>query len=105
MRHTMTAAQTPIAQQLLAPAYVRQMRQRAALLAQADIGNRRVALTCALALRTHPHRQSSRYPQYGRLCGIATTLPQPLTVADAPAHFSLFVGKLARNKGAELCPN
>ncbi|MCX6015876.1 MAG: glycosyltransferase [Chloroflexales bacterium] len=104
MQHTMKMRNAPLAQRILAPAYVRQMRQRADLLAQADmvIGVSQYIREC---IAQHiPNATVVAIPNMVDCVSIATTITQPLTVANVPEHFSLFVGKLARNKGAELLP-
>ena len=104
MRHTMTARKAPLTQRLLAPAYVYQMRRRANLLAQADMV---IGVSHYMRARISQHIPTANVvaiPNMVDCASIATTIAQPLTVANVPANFSLFVGKLARNKGAELLP-
>jgi glycosyltransferase involved in cell wall biosynthesis len=104
MRQTMTTRKAPFMQRLLAPAYMQQMRQRAHLLAQADMV---IGVSHYMSARIAQHVPTAKVvaiPNMVDCAAIATTIAQPLTVANVPAHFSLFVGKLARNKGAELLP-
>jgi glycogen(starch) synthase len=100
---TLQARQARWSQRLLLPAYVWQMRQRAALLARADAV---IAVSEHMAQRIRTHVPQANVVAIPNMVDVAQIQQ---TVATAPTgvipeRFALFVGKLEPNKGAELLP-
>jgi glycogen(starch) synthase len=103
MRATLAARQAPLQQRLLAGAYVREMRLRARLLADADAV---IAVSSHMAERIKRHVPTARVhaiPNMVDGAQIARIVAHPPTIT-LPERFALFVGKLEPNKGAELLP-
>lgn len=104
MWRTLRQRNAPLAQQAFWWMYAIQMRQRAALLEQADmvIG---VSRYMRDRLVKHiPRAKSIAIPNMVDCTAINAISTQTPSIADLPARFSLFVGKLERNKGAEMLP-
>lgn len=104
MWQTLITRHVPLQQQLMWWAYARQMRQRAALLQQADMV---IGVSRYMRERIVAHIPSAKaiaIPNMVDCTAIAQTTAQAPTIANLPERFSLFVGKLERNKGAELLP-
>ncbi len=104
MWQTMTARHAPLQQRLLWGAYVRQMRQRAQLLQQADMV---IGVSMYMRDRIAKYLPRSRVvavPNMVDCAAIAQITAHAPTIANLPERFSLFVGKLERNKGAEMLP-
>lgn len=104
MWRTMSARHAPATQRLLLGLYVAQMRRRTALLQQADmvVG---VSMYMRDRLIKHiPGVKAVAIPNMVDCGAIAQITAQDTRLADLPPRFSLFVGKLERNKGAELLP-
>jgi glycogen(starch) synthase len=103
MHATLAARRAPRSQQLLAGAYILEMRARARLLAGADAV---IAVSTHMAERIKHHVPTARVyaiPNMVDGAHIASIVAQPPTIA-LPERFALFVGKLEPNKGAELLP-
>jgi glycosyltransferase involved in cell wall biosynthesis len=103
MQATLRARQAPIAQRILAGAYLVEMRARAQLLAHADAV---IAVSEHMAARIRQHVPTAQvYAIPNMVDGAQVThiLAHPPTI-PLPERFALFVGKLEPNKGAELLP-
>lgn len=104
MWQTLILRQAPLPQQLLWGVYARQMRQRALLLQHADmvIGVSRYMRERIVA---HiPTAKAVAIPNMVDCTAIAQITASPPSIDSIPERFSLFVGKLERNKGAEMLP-
>ena len=103
MRTTLHARQARWSQHLMLPAYVWQMRQRAALLARADAV---IAVSEHMAQRIRTHVPQANVVAIPNMVDV-DQIQQTIATAPAgviPERFALFVGKLEPNKGAELLP-
>ncbi len=88
---------------LMAPFYAWQMRQRAALLARADMI---IAVSEHIAVRVRtlvPTANVHAIPNMVDIESIQATI-QTAPQVTVPAQFVLFVGKLTANKGAQFLP-
>jgi len=100
---SMALRHAPIWQRALAPFYALQMRQRAALLARADLV---IAVSEHMAhrVRTHvPQANVCAIPNMVDVAAIQQIIQTPPSI-PIPAEFVLFVGKLSPNKGAQYIP-
>lgn len=100
---TLARRGAPLIQRIAAPLYAIQMRQRAAILARADLV---IAVSQHMAARvqaTVPQARVTAIPNMVDISAIAATAQQRPETAVPPAYV-LFVGKLATNKGAEYLP-
>ncbi|MFN5927531.1 MAG: glycosyltransferase, partial [Roseiflexaceae bacterium] len=104
MWQTLAARRATPQQRLLCGAYVWQMRQRAELLQHADMV---IGVSKYMRDRLSKYLPRSRVvavPNMVDCAAIAQITAQAPTIAHLPERFSLFVGKLERNKGAEMLP-
>jgi len=104
MWQTLAARRATPQQRLLWGAYVWQMRQRAELLQHADMV---IGVSKYMRDRLSKYLPRSRVvaiPNMVDCTAIAQITAQAPQIAQLPERFSLFVGKLERNKGAEMLP-
>lgn len=92
-----------IGTRLLTPFYAWQMRQRAELIARADLV---IAVSAHMAARVRalvPTANVHAVPNMVDVDAIQRLVSTPLQIA-VPAQYVLFVGKLSANKGAQFIP-
>jgi glycosyltransferase involved in cell wall biosynthesis len=100
---SMAQRHAPFWQRLMAPLYALQMRQRASLLARADLV---IAVSDHMAHRVRQHIPGANVcaiPNMVDIGAIQQIIQTPPSI-PIPAAFVLFVGKLSPNKGAQFLP-
>jgi glycosyltransferase involved in cell wall biosynthesis len=101
--HTLKLRGASWGARLLAPLYAWQMRQRAALIAHADLV---IAVSAHMAARVRavvPTANVHAVPNMVDVDAIQACVSTPPRV-QVPAQYVLFVGKLSPNKGAQYLP-